>query len=242
MDSLATTFQTVASLLSAGAAVYLVYLTLQFRRHISRSESVQNLPEILIDRYLQREMTKPYTVDGTELKKLKALRNEVLQRHRSKSAGWKEVIETEIAPESLENGVENRLAYELSLALDEIGVMVMTGSLPLGAVIELAGIQILEDWTICRELVKKRIRRENPVSLKSEDANEPLHRVHAEWLAMIIAARLEDRFEGDRVQELLEMLGSPKDVRDRVVSLSEACEPVISDRIGTRLKEIGLTD
>ena len=71
---------------------------------------------------------------------------------------WKDSnSRNEFVTKTLKYGTaENRFVAELSDVLERIGLMVITGALPIKPVLAFVGYNIVEDWTFCKQFVQKR--------------------------------------------------------------------------------------
>jgi hypothetical protein len=105
---------------------------------------------------------------------------------------------------------ENRLAYELGLRLERLGVACLFGALPLEWVLTYFGHALIEDWALAKGHVRslRNMHRETLMGTRQ------IRRRHAEWLSLIaclwVDAQSQSRMRSSRkrricarVQELM---------------------------------------
>jgi hypothetical protein len=127
---------------------------LVIRQYLDRTFSATDAPEILGRRVA--------TVREAKLKARQHLRNE----------DWEERSQSEDTP-------QNKIAFELSIALERVGVAVFTGIVPVRFLLSLAADQVVDDWFLCRAWIES-YRTRQGIS-----GTLPYHRRHAEWLVLL---------------------------------------------------------
>jgi hypothetical protein len=152
-------FTVILAFLSFVVASLTFCYLLKFRSELALPEQIANIPEFLRKEYLERRFPPRVTKKFEWLHTLKDARlraeNELKPRDNEK----KEDTRKRFRDSTLEEGGwQIDFAYELSLALEQVGVMVLAGAIPLGIVLAMNAPQIIEDWGYCSKFVEKKIR------------------------------------------------------------------------------------
>jgi hypothetical protein len=90
------------------------------------------------------------------------------------------------------SGYENRIGYELSIAMERLGIAVFTGAVDPSFFLALAADQVLEDWPLCEPWIES-YRNDNH-GLVHRNGRVPFHRRHAEWLVLLSALWMNREF------------------------------------------------
>lgn len=116
---------------------------------------------------------------------------------------------------------ENKAAYQIAQALQDIGEAVLMGIVPLQYALTVLGDQFIDDWLVCKHWVTTyRIaqRVSLPEDSTTRDKNESMrnvklyayHRRHAEWLGILSAFWMEYRgFNYSRTTDLFDLYKTP---------------------------------
>lgn len=144
--------------------------------------------DIVLSQYLDRHFTsaEPPEVDGRRVERIRELKSRAQKQRQTDKEAW-----AKASIDSQARGWENRLAYELSIAMERVGIAVFTGVVPAGFFLALAADQVLDDWMLCEDWVTN--------YRKSESARDPkvgvyFHRRHGEWLFLLSALWMERSF------------------------------------------------
>lgn len=132
------------------------------------------------DMYLNRHFMVAEDADRVPLRPLK--RQALADRHADRRA-W-ELATLRLGSE------ENQLAYELNIAIEQLGLAVWTGMVPLNVVLPLAADQLIEDWLLCKAWLDDYRLQKQTVA---EDGT-PFHRRHGEWLALVAWAWMDTAY------------------------------------------------
>jgi hypothetical protein len=207
------------------ASLTLCYL-LKFRSELALPEQIANIPDFLSKEYLERRFPPRVTKQFEWLHTLKDARFAASKRLQQEE-NYKDAINRFQALTLNLNGNfwENNFAYELSLALDQVGVMVLAGAIPLNIVLAMNAPQIVEDWGYCSKLVKDEIRDKRPLKPKESDDKTWIrfHRRHGEWLVYAAAIYLDRYWTGRLLDDLISVVcdGDMKTIRKREEELWE---------------------
>ncbi|MGD0978422.1 MAG: hypothetical protein ABR962_04700 [Candidatus Bathyarchaeia archaeon] len=98
-------------------------------------EQIANAPDFLYKEYVDRELGRPIKIDGEEYKTLRDARNAIRNRIRR---------EKETFP-PIEEEAWNEFTYQLSIALQRVGMLVLAGAIPIKLVLPFVSDLILED-------------------------------------------------------------------------------------------------
>ena len=144
--------------------------------------------QIVSSEYLDRQFTstEPPDVDGKRVERMRDLKGRGQRLRRSNNDAW-----TEASTNGEKRGWENRLAYELSIALERIGIAVFTGVVPARFFLALAADQVIDDWMLCQNWITKYRESE---SVKDPKFGVYYHRRHAEWLFLLCVLWMAKNF------------------------------------------------
>ncbi|MEL6537798.1 MAG: hypothetical protein AAFQ98_20420 [Bacteroidota bacterium] len=195
-----TTPTTILLILSLASLFTAIAALLLLRNQRAPNASLTALPEILNQHYLQRSLSQTGT-DGETYTDVKTLKHATLAQHGyGKDKSWAEVLES-FHPKSTEATPENAMAYSLSMGMEQVGMLLTSGAIPLLPTFQLAGIQLATDWSLCHPVVSQKLREEKALTF----ANQPdvaLHRVHAEWAGLVAYFMVQQQFAGSFVEQL----------------------------------------
>ena len=188
-----------ASLAAVLVALYAVRASFRFRRELSVSEQIANVPEWLRNQYWERKIEPPidYKDEDKTRHELRTLRDvrRVLSSELSAASdeAAAKLLEQFLSSTRDKNDWQNRVAWELSNALEDVGVMVLAGAIPLRLVLAADGPQILRDWGYCRVLVEEKLWKEAPIEPKAWTSRSRVYfgRRHAKWLACAAAIYMD---------------------------------------------------
>lgn len=179
-----------ALIVSVGAFVY-AYKT---DKEFSNKEAIQNINELFLDRYSRRFLTSEYKYSDNDYKTLRELRTLIQSMYGISDAS---ALNHYYEQSLIIGTVENKFAYEASLALQEIGLMVLTGAIPLEIAISSNGHQFMEDWLYCYKLVYDRIRSTQKFVKRKIASKVGYPRIHAEWLSNFSYIFFSKEWESD---------------------------------------------
>ncbi|MCK4953257.1 hypothetical protein KAS14_05695 [Candidatus Bathyarchaeota archaeon] len=213
-------------------AIFAIYRAFRFRQELSFPEQIANIPEFLRREYAYRKF------DENKFKTLEQARNEIRNITKIKRMNVKE-IQKEILEN--EDSWYNKFAYQASIGLQHIGLMILVGAIPIKLVLPDIGKLIIEDWSYCSELIEKKLR-EDVLTLKTDKKySKKIHfsRRHAEWLAYAAALYLYNYWEGEKTNELLlRLFGKNVElIRKRERELRESEPALISDTTSKKIEE-----
>lgn len=201
-------------------------LLYKFRQRFSLPEQIANVPDFLYKEYKNSKFTSVIPGEaGEDMVSLRKARNILrnVKKDNLKDRTYKSKFEQ----------LKYNFSYEVSLALQNIGLLVLFGALPVELVLpDIAGV-IIEDWNQCSESVDKEFRKEVMIlkSTKKKKPTKPIHfsRRHGEWLVHAAAVYLHANWKGARVEKHLKMIGNWDRIKEREKELREA-EPEISKK------------
>ena len=178
----------IISLLSVIIAFYSIILAFRFRSELGFSEQISNLPNFIGKNYWNREIVPPIMVKDVELQNLKDARALVAKEIKSTENGYAEDALNSFLAATVQLGTwQNKVAYQISLGLEQVGLNVLSGAIPMNIVFSVSGYQIVEDWLYCSRLVTDVIRGPHDLEAKVREDREIIrfHRLHGEWLAAL---------------------------------------------------------
>lgn len=201
-------WQAICSILAVGVGLYTIRMHFRFRADVDLAQKLAATPGLLTAEYLERPLLKP--------KSTKTIRSwpanfKDARRLARKYYPLGESAADKVAREAFENkstqegNWENSFAADVSIALERIGILALSGAIPVRLVLDLVGHNVLEDWLYCREFVQKKVRNDRDVSARLPPfCGLPYFRRHGEWLAYLAALECKARWKGRTVSDLLD--------------------------------------
>ena len=180
----------MAPILSALVALLAILFAFRFRREPSRAEQMKNISELFIKKHLDRVFQNPISIGQKSVTTLKEARRSASAAVAPKNGEAAGKSREDFLSRTLDQSTwENKFAYELSIALEELGAAIFAGALPLDFVLALNADQIVEDWSYVETFVnseKLRRRSDAPIPKRSSLQGDVFyHRRHAEWLVYV---------------------------------------------------------
>lgn len=240
----------VSPIASAFVAAVAVMLTWRINSAMRRQEQVNNIPRLFLEEYVDAKIARPIQVPdtdgGTTLTTLQEARECVRCLARDRGA-WEGFLERSRD----ERKWENRIAYEISLAIQKVGASVFVGAIPLDFVLATGATQIVSDWGYCHRLVQ-RIRDDFPPLEATRfylAKQVGYHRRHGEWLAYVAAIWLHQKWGSVELQQFLDatvpispdknrMNNQIAIIRERLDRIQQADQDILSDATAQQLKKI----
>jgi hypothetical protein len=219
LELIARIISPVTALLSVWLAYRTLDISFRARRELSLAEQIGNIHSMFVEAYLERRFRQPIRFGDIEVLTLKEARNILPHKIRPPNdQTFKEAREGFLTRTLDPSSWENKFAYEVSLGLQQVGIAVLSGAIPLSFVLASNADQIVEDWLYCYRLVKEVIRGRPgapmPQSTKLRGVVH-FHRMHAEWLAYASAIWLSNHWSGGHLQSLLDELGDIETLQKR---------------------------
>jgi hypothetical protein len=216
----------VASALMSVIAVLISFRALALQR---ASHNLNALFSVVGREYLDREFTSttPPIIDGEEIRRTRPLKSKARDELAASSDAWSEAV--------LKHGTwENKLAFEVSIALERVGVAAFSGALPLRFLLPLAADQILEDWTYCAAWVDDYRQRQ-----RTFDGTTPFHRRYAEWLVLASAVWMARHYENYRpLKEVEDRFGGRPSVQKRLLDRSSAERDTMEPSVRSEMRAL----
>ena len=201
----------LAAVASALAAAFAAIVASRALRSQRQTQGTAGLFDIVARQYLDREFlsTEPPTINGVLVTKTRPLKATARQALATSEAEW--------TTEVVKFGTwQNRLAFEVSIALERLGVAAFSGSLSLRLLLPLAADQILEDWTYCAPWVA----RYRTVQ-RTYQGSVPFHRRYAEWLVLVAAVWMQRHYPNyTPLKEVHHLFGGHQAIEKRLVDQS----------------------
>lgn len=195
----ATELATAIAAFSALISVVMVLMTIVYQRHrvdyAAKTLDVQQTARagagffnIVTSQYLDRHFSAatPPKVGGKVVERMRDLKGRAKKDLIADPVKWA-MVSTDME----KRGWENVLAYELAIALNRIGIAVLTGVVPAGFFVTIAADQVLDDWMLCRDWIYNYREQE---STKVQSIGAHFHRRHAEWLFLLSALWMQRNF------------------------------------------------
>ncbi|WP_048148329.1 hypothetical protein [Methanolacinia paynteri] len=220
-----TNFDLVFTFLGIIIGMIGTYSIFYFRSYLSYPEKIANIQYFFSDEYLNRKFPVPLKIDDTVVSNLKEARSFAKKKIVPNGTEINEEALNQFISATLRSEWENKFAYELSLSIQRVGVMVLAGAISLEFVLAVNGRQIVNDWLICSELVKKKIRV--PTITKNGDGDVDFQRRHGEWLAYASAIWLINNWEGKEIDLIRKRLGGLEVIKKREEDLRNAEKDMI---------------
>lgn len=210
------------------------------RREFGRNETIQNIQPILIGRYSERKLTLAFSDRNQEFNTLRELRTMITGIYDLNGNTPLKILE-QFHEKSIKMGtIENRFAYEASGAVQEIGLMLLTGSIPIEVVVSSNGYQFIADWLYGCSLVENIIREKSTLK-KRTDNNTTLkyHRIHGEWLANFSYLYFQKQWEGKLLKVFNDYFLSKKiDPRKRELDIRKTETQIIPKYIMKKIDDL----
>jgi hypothetical protein len=172
--------------ISVAAAVVAIWHHRRVIRIQHAAYNARALFDIVVHEYLDRQFSATRAPADLDFANLREAKRMALKELEDDPLSWSQDVQNE-------GGWRNRVAFELSVALERLGVAVATGVVPLRFLLPLAAGQILDDWRICKPWVD--FHRDNEPVFESRTAI-PFQRRHAEWLALLCAVWMTRIYTG----------------------------------------------
>jgi hypothetical protein len=205
-------------------------LIIKHRHELSLSEQISNAPDFLYKEYINRELAKPIVIEGKEFRTLREARNAITKRiEGNKDLGERFLTKDE--------EVWKEFTYQVSIALQNVGMLILAGAIPINLVLPNVAGLIAEDWTCCSGIVEER-RLEAP-KLKAGNLSKPIYfqRRHAEWLATAAAIYLHNYWEGKGVNKWLRNFEDIKKLERREKELRIAEPNLVNKRASKEIEK-----
>ena len=168
----------------------------RIKKELSFPEKIANIPEFLTKEYINLEFRNPSKEKDENLKSLKDVRNHIKNLQKQKKFVKNNLLN--------EGTIENAFAYQVSTALERVGVMILSGAIPINIVMVIFGADIVYDWCLCSELINKKMRATQfELTTPKNNTNIKFMRRHAEWLAYASAVYLYRNTKGKKKDQLL---------------------------------------
>ncbi len=186
----------ILGIASFALSIYATALVFRYRREFSLPEQVSNVPELLNREYGYREFTESIEFKGPMPKTMMDARKIIRRKEEANS-----IEQTSFCKEGT---LENEFAYQISIALQNVGMMVLSGAIPIKLVLPNIGKMIVEDWIRCYQLVERIRKKEIEMkNIGSSDLSISFGRRHAEWLAFSAAIYLGNYWKGKDLDDML---------------------------------------
>ncbi len=240
IESASTIIFVVVALLSLAITAFLAWYTIVSRRRFGRKETIQNIQEMLIGRYSERRLTSSFKDDEREYSTFREIRATINEKYDLCSEKPLELL-MRFHKESVQKGtIENKFAYEASLAIQEIGIMLLSGYIPIEVIVSSNGYQFIEDWLYSYQLIEELIRNKYTLSKKTKD-NSMLkyHRIHGEWLAHFSYLYFEKHWTGSLLKVFSEYFASKQiNSKERKVVIRMAETQIIPKHIKKKIDSL----
>lgn len=229
-----TTIATIGMLVAAVLQLLAIY---NFRQELAYSEQVNHIRDLYIGEYIDRRFLNPVVIEGETYATLKEVRRIVQKRLDGKSLDEQRRILNEFREATLrQNTWENAFAYQLTLAQERVGELVLSGVLPLETILSMNGYQILEDWAYSSRLIEAEIQKpEDPVSVRG---SVPFKRRHAEWLACIAALYTTKHWRSQRLSLFIDYIGARATILEKELNIRQLDGFSISSRTAGRIDSL----
>lgn len=195
------------------------------RDRLSLGEQIANIPELLNDLYIFGKIPPPhFEVESKKYVKIKKLKYFRDARNIINSKIKDEELSLECFYENtLKIGKtwENNYTYHVSISLNQLGLMILSGAVPINLALSNISDIILLDWMYCKKLIKK-IRLDDPIKCKTEHRSDIyIIRKNAEWIAYAAAIYKLNKWTGFKCQKTIRSLGekSYEDIKKREIIL-----------------------
>ena len=136
----------ITSLITVIVSLYTLSTAFRFRSELALSEQITNVPLLLSQDYVDRKFIPPIYTDDKEINSIRDARLLAQKAIRPSDSKTEKDARLQFLENTMEDGTwENKFAYEVSLGLERVGLMVLSGGLPANYVFEDAALVIIED-------------------------------------------------------------------------------------------------
>jgi hypothetical protein len=220
----------IVAIVFTGVAALFAWLSARAARE-SASTARQSLDLSGITRFIAEEYESrrfdSIPIPGLEgPSSLKEVRLLALRQYEEDAERWD--VESQVG-----NTWQNEVAYEIALMLEQIGVAVFTGLVPLRMVLALYGARFVKDWLLCRSWVRSYQDRAEMVS-----HHISYHRRHGEWLALVAAMWMDENWTYPNSKRVLSECGGTDGARARISDLSKVDETLMPRSVQEDIKEL----
>jgi len=150
----------IISVLSFALAIFSLFIAARYRKELDYSQQIGNYSNIFRENFSDRKFSSPtnvYRRSCTTLREAMAEVEQCIEDTAKGKANESEAIK-KFQEASLDKiNWQNSFAYELSLALDCIGIMVLAGALPLKLILSDAAKNIIKSWCYSSKLIMDKI-------------------------------------------------------------------------------------
>lgn len=216
IDIIISLFSSIISFFSVLIALYSIRLAFRFRAELGLSEQISNIPEFIREEYWFKQISPPITIGDEDVSTLKNARVYISDEMKlGDDNNYEEALNR-----FLDNTVniktwQNKIAYHISLGVNQVGLHVLSGGLPAQLVFAVSAYQLMEDWLYCSRLVTDVLR--DPLDLESKPGNTGdrigFHRYHGEWLAYASAIYMNKYWKGEKLYTITNILGGLSNIK-----------------------------
>lgn len=194
----------------------------------------QNIFEAYTDR-LFIEATAP-TIDGKEVKSLRIAKAWGTRQLHDNQQVW----EQESRVESYNRKTpQNAIAYETAIALEMLGIAAFTGLIPLRLLLPEIGDVIIDDFLLSLSWIRSYQALQNTYSSVGQTLKVPMHRRHAEWLALIAGLWMSKHWKSyEGVSKLQQVYKDVENMREWVVAISNADGNLMPKNVRDDLRDL----
>ena len=212
-----------ATFLAGLVAAIAIFYTLRLRRELSLDQKLGNVTALFHSEYLDRKLDHP--VDLPDEKKTKTDRIEVIRDFVRQKFATDKNFAAAFADNSIKFGTwEYVFVEELMHGLQDLGIAVASGALPLPLVLADAGHVILEDYSYAITYLKL-WREQSCESLHASENSELFwSRRHGEWIVHVAVIFIARNWACPATVTLIQRLGLDLDKclrRERAIRMQE---------------------
>lgn len=196
---------TIASLLIA----YLVY-RISVRTHLSTkgNQDLAVYKTFIYEGYIEGGFSPEFklSIDRKEYGYREA-RSKALKSYFVDSCAWRESSSIGSIGTETSWPWENQIAYHTADSLQNLGLSVISGSVPAGLVLISVSDSIIDDWLICKDWIKS---YRDVESVHRLDSTEELgftsfHRRHAEWIVLLAVLWMKKNWKYKNADLVIEL-------------------------------------
>ena len=217
IDMIISLISSLISFFSVIIALYSIRLAFRFRTELGLSEQISNIPEFIREEYWFKQISPPISIGDEEISTLKDGRFYIYEKMKFADVNnFEEELNRFLDKTVNRKTWQNKIAYQISLGVDQVGLYVLSGGLPAQFVFAVSANQLMEDWLYCSRLVTDIFRDPHEIKPKPGITSDRIrfHRYHGEWIAYASTIYMNKYWDGEKIDIVIKLLGGIDDIKN----------------------------